>query len=154
MHEGISFSAIIEANDSGGDWVAIPFDVEAHFGSKRPRIKAQIEGVADYRGTLVRMGTPHHILVILKSIREQLGKQQGDVIHITLWPDTEERTVDIPVELSIPLAAAPALQDVFRQLSYTHQKEYVQYITEAKRPETRVRRVQKVLDMLQDKLTK
>lgn len=151
MNEGITFSAVIEANDSGGAWVAIPFDVEAHFGSKRPRIKAQIEGVAEYRGTLVRMGAPHHILVILKSIREQLGKQPGDIIHITLWPDTDERIVDIPVELSIPLAAAPNLQDVFRKLSYTHQKEYVQYITEAKRPETRVRRIQKVLEMLQEK---
>jgi hypothetical protein len=71
------FTAVIQNAGGGGAFVEVPFDVEAAFGSKRPKVKALIEGVP-YRGLLVRMGGSNHILIILKSIREQIGKTFGD----------------------------------------------------------------------------
>ena len=82
------FTAVIQNAGGGGAFVEVPFDVEAAFGSKRPKIKAVIEGVA-YRGTLVRMGGEHHMLLILKGIRAQIGRTFGDAVTVTVELDTD-----------------------------------------------------------------
>jgi hypothetical protein len=87
-----AFTALIQNAGGGGAFVEIPFDVEKEFGSKRPKIKAMIEGVP-YRGTLVRMGSECHMLLILKEIREKIGKGFGDEVKITVEADIEPRVV-------------------------------------------------------------
>jgi uncharacterized protein YdeI (YjbR/CyaY-like superfamily) len=62
--------------------------------------------------------------------------------------DTEERIVEIPADLLTALDSHPAARDYFDGLSYSHKKEYVEYITEAKKLETRVGRVRKTLELL------
>nr|WP_307989662.1 DUF1905 domain-containing protein [uncultured Niameybacter sp.] len=69
--------------DINGAYVEIPFDVKAEFGKGRVPVYATFDGVA-YEGSLVRMKTPCHIIGIRKDIREQIGKQPGDRIHVTL----------------------------------------------------------------------
>ncbi len=63
-----TFTAPIKNAGGGGAYVEVPFDVEKVFGSKRPKVKALIEGIP-YRGTLVRMGSECHMLPVLKDIR-------------------------------------------------------------------------------------
>ena len=142
-----SFSAIIQNAGGGGAFVEIPFDVEKAFGSKKPKVKAMIEGVP-YRGVLVRMGTEHHILIILKAIREQIGKTFGDKINITVEADTEPRLVEVPAELKQAFKAEKEAKSFFEKLAYTHQREYVKWINEAKRDETRQARILKTIEML------
>jgi hypothetical protein len=142
-----TFSAVIKNAGGGGAFVEVPFDVEKEFGSKRPRIKAMIEGVP-YRGTLTRMGTECHLLIILKDIREQIGKTFGDEVTITVEPDTEPRVIEIPTELVKELKKDKEAKAFFDKLSYTHQKEYVMWINEAKREETRQHRIVKTIEML------
>ena len=125
----------------------VPFDVEAAFGSKRPRVKALIEGVP-YRGLLVRMGGPNHMLIILKGIREQIGKTFGDEVKVIVEPDTEERVIEIPKDLMTELKKDKVAKAFFDQLSYTHQKEYVRWVEEAKKDETRQNRIVKTIEML------
>ena len=144
------FVATIQDAGSGGAYVEIPFDVESVFGSKRPKVKAMIDGVS-YRGTLVRMGTDCHLLLILKSTREQIGKTFGDEVEITLEEDTELRTVEAPADLMQALKSEPEAKTLFEKLSFTHQKEYVNWIEEAKKNETRQRRVTKTIEMLKQK---
>ena len=142
-----TFTATIQNAGGGGAFVEVPFDVEAAFGSKRPKVKAMIEGVP-YRGILTRMGTEYHMLIILKDIREQIGKTFGDEVTITVEPDTEPRVVEIPAELQKAFKAEKEAQAFFEKLSYTHQREYVTWINEAKREETRRNRIAKTIDML------
>ena len=125
----------------------IPFDVEAAFGSKRPKVKAMIEGVP-YRGLLVRMGGPNHILIILKGIREQIGKTFGEEIKVSVEADIEERVIAVPAELKRAFKSDKNAKSTFEKLSYTHQKEYVKWIEEAKKAETRQSRVVKTVEML------
>jgi len=142
------FRAVIEqAADSGGAFVTIPFDVERVFGRKRVPVQATIDGVP-YRGSLVRMGGPCHMLLILKEIRERLGKQAGDEVDIVLVEDTAPRTVEVPADLRDALAAAPAASAFYQTLAYTHQREYVQWIESAKRPQTRAERVARAVALL------
>ena len=145
-----TFKAIIQNAGGGGAFVEIPFDVEKAFGSKRPKVKALIEGVS-YRGTLVRMGTESHLLLILKSIREQTGKTFGDEIKVSVELDVDERVAIIPAELKRAFTSDKVAKAAFGKLSYTHQKEYVMWINEAKKEETRERRVLKTLEMLKER---
>ena len=142
-----TFTATIQNAGGGGAFVEVPFDVEAAFGSKKPKVKAMIEGVP-YRGILVRMGTEHHILIILKAIREQIGKTFGDKINITVEADTAPRLVEVPAELKQAFKAEKEAKSFFEKLAYTHQREYVTWINEAKRDETRQARILKTIEML------
>ncbi len=141
------FTAVIQNAGGGGAFVEVPFNVEKEFGSKRPKVKAMIEGVP-YRGILTRMGTDRHLLIILKEIREQTGKTFGDEITITVEPDTEPRVIEVPAELKKAFRNEKEAKAFFEKLSYTHQREYVTWINEAKREETRQYRIAKTIEML------
>jgi hypothetical protein len=142
-----TFTAVIQNAGGGGAFVEVPFDVEAEFGSKKPRVKALIEGVP-YRGILTRMGTECHLLVVLKEIREKIGKTFGDEVTITVEPDTEPRVIEVPAELKKAFRTEKEAKAFFEKLSYTHQREYVMWINEAKREETRQNRIVKAIEML------
>lgn len=80
---------IVAAGDSGGAYVRAPFDVRAEFGKGRVFVSATFDGVP-YDGSVVNMGEKNpdgsicYILGVLKSIRAQIGKQPGDIVHVTL----------------------------------------------------------------------
>ncbi len=150
MSQKHTFRGVIESAGDGGAFVNIPFDVEQAFGKKRVKVKATIEGVP-YRGSLVRMGGPNHMLVILKEIREKIGKSFGDEIELVIEEDTEPREVDIPQDMKEALARNPEAEAFFKQLSYTHQKEYVRWIEEAKQDRTRQRRLAQAVELLKQK---
>jgi hypothetical protein len=147
MTDKQTFTAVIRNAGGGGAFVEVPFDVEAVFGSKKPKVKAMIEGVP-YRGTLVRMGSECHLLLILKSIREQIGKTFGDEVTVSVEPDTAPRVIEIPADLKKAFKTEKEAKAFFEKLSYTHQREYVTWITEAKKDETRQTRIVKTIDML------
>ncbi|MBL8051399.1 MAG: DUF1905 domain-containing protein [Anaerolineales bacterium] len=142
-----TFTATIQNAGGGGAFVEVPFDVEKAFEAKRPKIKANIEGVP-YRGILTRMGTDFHMLIILKDIREKIGKTFGDKIKITVELDTEPRVLELPKELIKELKKDKEAKTFFDRLSYTHQREYVLWINEAKKEETRQNRILKAIEML------
>ena len=142
-----TFTATIQNAGGGGAYVEVPFDVEEAFGSKRPKVRAMIEGIP-YRSTLMRMGSEHHILGVLKDIREQTGKTFGDDVTVTVEPDTEPRLIEIPKDLMKELKKDKEAKAFFDKLSYTHQKEYVRWLEEAKREETRQNRIAKTIEML------
>jgi len=141
------FKAIIQDEGSGGAYVVVPFDVEAAFGKKRVRVTATIDGEI-YRGTLVGMGGPDHILVVLKEIREKIGKTFGDEVKIEVEEDTRPREVIVPQDLKTALQNNPEVAKFYSQLAYTYRKEYVQWIEGAKREETRKRRLEKTIELL------
>ncbi|MBC8506668.1 MAG: DUF1905 domain-containing protein [Anaerolineales bacterium] len=144
-----TFRAVIEDPGGGGAFVRIPFNVEEAFGKKRVKIKASIDGEL-YRGTLVRMGSPYHILIVVKAIREIIGKTFGDEVQVVVEEDLEPRVVEVPPDFKAALAEKTRAQTFFEKLSYTHQREYVNWINEAKRDETRQRRVGKTIEMLKE----
>jgi hypothetical protein len=141
------FSARIEKGDGGGAYVFFPFDVEKEFGTKgRVPVKASFDGVP-FTGFLIKYGAPQHMLGVLKAIRGQIVKDVGETVEVVVWKDEEERTVEIPTEFE-RLLKKEGLRSVFEKLSYSHRKEYCRWITEAKKQETRLRRVEKAAEML------
>lgn len=96
-------AVIIKTPDMDGAYVEIPFDVKAVFGKGRVPVHATFDG-APYDGSIVRMGTPGHIIGIRKDIRALIAKQAGDSVHVTIKErdtqkgeklmDKTEQTVD------------------------------------------------------------
>ena len=84
MDELIVFDAVIQKVEGiDGAYVEIPFDVKKTFGRGRVPVDATFDG-EPYQGSLVRMGTPCHILGLRKEIRARIGKQAGDKVRVTL----------------------------------------------------------------------
>jgi len=129
--------------------ITIPFDVEEVFGAKRVAVKATING-AVYRGSIVRMGGKY-MLGIPKAFRQEAGLKAGDNIVVTIEKDTEERKVDLPSDLAQELRKDTKLNEVWKKLSYTIRKEQARGLVDAKKPETRARRLEKTLEMLRSK---
>ncbi len=141
------FKARIEAASGGGACIYFPYDVEKEFGTKgRVPVKATFDGVP-YTGSMVKYGAPQHMLGILKSVREHLGKGPGDMIDVTIEKDESERTVEVPVEFE-KLLKKEKMWPAFDKLSYSHKKEYIRWICGAKREETRANRLAKSMEML------
>jgi hypothetical protein len=150
MTKTCTFTAVIKSEERGGAYVEIPFDVEQTFGKKRLKVKAVIDG-EPYRGSIVRMGGSCHILGVLKEIRQKLGKGSGDQVQVTIEEDIEPRVIAIPVDLRVALESTPGLLTYFQNLSYSHQREYVNWVKEAKREQTRQDRIARVVQKLQQR---
>ena len=147
----LEFDAIIKKlPDMDAAFLELPFDAEKVFGKKRVKIKALFDGEL-YRGTLIRMGMDCDWVGITQEMRKKTGKNPGDLIHVVIEEDRDERTIDIPADLAEVLIQNKAESDYFQSLAFTHRKEYIRWITDAKRPETRASRVQKTIEMLSRK---
>lgn len=139
------FSAPLERTGSGA-YVRVPLDVEAVFGKKRVPVRATIDGIP-YVGSIVRMGGAS-VLGVLKEIRTALGKDEGDVVEVVVEEDTATRTVNVPDDVRVALRAAPEAERFFDSLAYSHQREYVRWIEEAKRETTRSARIERAVALL------
>lgn len=89
-------AVIVKVQDMDGAYVEIPFDVKAEFGKGRVPVSATFDG-EPYNGSLVRMGTPCHILGIRKDIRAKIGKQPGDTVHVVLQ---EREIAAVPAKIA------------------------------------------------------
>ena len=82
-------AVIVEDLDSGGAYVIFPWDIRKEFGKGRVRVHATFDGVP-YDGSVVNMGVKNengeicYVIGVLKSIRKQLGKKDGDSIHVVI----------------------------------------------------------------------
>jgi hypothetical protein len=142
------FKAKIEAGDGGGAYVLFPYDAGKEFATKgKVPVKATFNGVP-YTGSLIKYGHSLHRLGMLKAIREQTGKGPGDIIDVVVWKDNAARIVEVPAQFENLMKKAGVFP-IFEKLSYTHRKEYCRWITEAKKQETRLRRLEKAVEMLQ-----
>jgi Bacteriocin-protection, YdeI or OmpD-Associated/Domain of unknown function (DUF1905) len=129
--------------------IEVPFDVEKAFGKKRVKVRCLIEGV-EFRSSIMRMGVcgPRHVMILNKQIREAIGKDIGDTIYIMMEEDTKPRIVAVPADVKAALAAKAKIKNIFDRLSYSHQREYVNWIDSAKKAETRQTRIGKMIKML------
>jgi hypothetical protein len=142
------FSAtLIKVPDMDATYVKIPFDVKKEFGKKsHVKVKAWINGWL-YRGSIADMGEGN-MLIVTKEIRRMIGKIPGDEVHIVVEEDKDERGIDIPPDLKETFRKNPEAVSYFITLSHSNRKEYVKWITGAKRPETREKRLGKMIELL------
>lgn len=139
----VKFTAVLQPDPDGrgGTFIPVPHEVNEELGLKgRPKIQAVIAGLP-YRGSLMPMGDGTFCLGVLKSIQEGAGVKHGDAIDVLLELDTEPRTVEPPADLANALARDKKAASTWEKLSFTNKKEMARSLEEAKRPETRKKRL-------------
>jgi hypothetical protein len=115
-------------------------------GAKRFPVAVTINGHT-WRSTVVRM-RGEFLLGLSKEVRGEAGVAAADQVRVELVLDREERTVELPDALAEALARDPEASAAHDRLAYTHRKELARWIEDAKRDETRARRVDQTLEML------
>jgi hypothetical protein len=115
-------------------------------GAKRFPVVATING-HPFRLSVARMGG-EFLLGLRREVREQAGVEAGDVVDLRLELDSAPREVEVPPALATALAADLGAKARFDGLAFTHRKEFARWVEEAKREETRERRVEQALEMI------
>ena len=115
-------------------------------GAKRFPVAATINGYT-WRTTVVRMGG-EFLLGMNKEVRAGAGAEAGDTVDVAIELDAAPREVEIPEALASALANAPEAMTAFEALSFTRRKEYARAVEDAKKPETRDRRVAQTIEKL------
>jgi hypothetical protein len=126
--------------------IPVPFDPKAVFGKVRAPVKVTINGYT-YRSTIAAMGGPPFV-PFRKSHREAAGLDGAGTVTVRLDLDTEKREVTPPTDLVKALKVVPGATERWRALSFTHQREHVEAIEGAKKPETRARRIAAAVEMV------
>ena len=136
-------------SDAGMCAIPVPFDPKAVFGKVRAPVKVTVNGYT-FRSTIARMGSVTFI-PLRKSNREAAAVAAGDRVKVRIAADADARVVEVPPDLAKALKARPNLWKRWGELSYTHQREGVESVLGAQKPETRERRIAKVVESMAGK---
>lgn len=120
--------------------IPVPFDPRAVFGRVRAPVTVTLNGYS-FRSTIASMGGQCFV-PLRKSHREAAGLDGGETLRVTLALDEAKREVRPPPELAKALKAAPLAWDRWREMSFTHQREYAEAVRDARKEETRRRRIE------------
>jgi hypothetical protein len=142
-----TFTATIVRNE-GMCYIPLTFDPKAVFGKIRAPVTVTLNGYT-FRSTIAAMGGPP--CIPLRKSNQAAARLDGiDTIDVRLDLDIEPRVVKPPADLVKALKAASAW-DRWQELSFTHQREHVEAVEEAKKPDTRIRRIDRAVQMVRAK---
>jgi hypothetical protein len=138
------FRSVVELGGKTATGIEVPADVVTSLGSgKRPAVTVTINGYT-YRSTIASMGG-RFLLPVSAEVRKNSGVAAGDDVDVDVELDTQPREVTVPPDLAAALDAEPVARKNFDGMAYTHRREWVRSIEDAKKPETRQRRVAKAI---------
>ncbi|MDF2694893.1 MAG: hypothetical protein K0S65_3276 [Labilithrix sp.] len=126
--------------------VRLPFDVRAVFGQARPPVVITVDGYS-FPSTIAVYGGEYFI-GIRRSHREAAGLAPGRRVSITITRDDQPRVIEPPADLARALSKNAAARTAWEALSFSHKREHAQALLDAKKPETRERRLAKTLEAL------
>jgi hypothetical protein len=143
------FHAIVQLSGKTATGIQVPAEVVAGLGSsKRPAVRVTINGYT-YRSTVAPMGGVF-MLPISAEHRQSAGVAAGDEVKVDIELDTEPREVIVPPDLREILDHDAEARRSFDGLSYSQKQQLVLSIEGARTPETRQRRLAKVVSTLQE----
>lgn len=143
----MKFQVTIQAAGKTATGIRIPAQVVDSLGAgKKPPVRVTING-ATYRSTIASRSGQYLVGVSAEN-RELTGVAAGDEVEVDIELDTEPREVEVPPDLAAALDGEPDAKRFFESLTHSQKQGFVQPIEQAKKPETRERRVEKTLAML------
>ncbi len=127
----------------------VPTEIDEALGAgKKPPVRVTINGYT-YRSSVAVMGGKF-LCGVAAEHRAPAGVKAGDTVEIDLQLDTEKREVQIPDDVAKALKANAVAKVAFEKLSYSHKRAHVEPIAAAKAPETRQRRIDKMITTLSE----
>ena len=134
-----TFTVQLERVQKTATMFRVPFDLEEAFGRARPPVKVTIRGHTWRTTPGVYAGVGH--VVVNRDVKTATGVDAPERVRVEMELDTEPRTVHVPADLRDALRVGDGTWAAFSKLSFTQKREYVEWVEEAKRPETRARRI-------------
>ena len=139
------FEAVLERQGSGA-FVVVPVDVPAVFGRVRAPVRVTINGHT-WRSTIMRYDE-RYLLGVSREHQTGARIAPGDTVSVELVSDDAPRVVEVPADLAAALDGTAGARAAFDAASFTHRREWVEWVEEAKRPDTRERRVRGVVEQV------
>lgn len=150
----IEFTAKVERFDGIGTWTyaTVPINCEKEFNQKgRIRVKAVINKIS-FSSTLIPHGNGFHFIILNKDIRDKAKISLGDQVEARFELDQAPSTIEIPQDFQEFLSTDSTANSFFEQLAPSHKKEYLAWIADAKKEETRQRRILQAVEKLKEKV--
>jgi hypothetical protein len=139
---------LLKPDEVESAYFIVPFNVQEEYGSKaRVFVKGTIDGFP-YRSSIAPMGNGKHAMLLNKVMRNAIGKSYGDTVKVVMERDDAKRIIEIPEDFKKALDLNPVVKNIFDTYAYTHRREFVNWITSAKKPETRQRRIIQAIDKI------
>lgn len=147
MADVVKLHATLESRGPGGAFLLTDEHVAAIGGGKKAfPVTVAVNGhTLSLR--LARMGG-ENMIGLAKAARAAAGVELGGTYDIEVAADAGERSIEVPDDLAAAFAASPPAADMFAKLAPSHRKEYVRWVTEAKKAETRASRIAKAVEMV------
>lgn len=121
-------------------------------GAKRFPVRATVNGY-EWRTSVARM-RGEFLVGLNREVRSGAGVEAGQTVDVVLELDDQPREVQVPAALAAALDGDPSAKAAFDALAFTHRKEFARWIEEAKREDTRERRVAQALEMIRSGQTR
>ena len=135
-------------DDMDATLIEFPYNTKECFGKKgQVKVYVDVNGY-EYRSSLAKMGHHCSFVVFRKEHREKTGLKPGESILVKIREDKDVRTVEVPEDIQEALDVYPEISEFFHNMSFTHRREYVEWISSAKKEETRLRRIEKGISTL------
>jgi hypothetical protein len=152
----IEFTGVIkeaQMRNNLAHWIDFPYDLKEIYGKGNlVPVKVTFDGRVHYQGSLAKMGGEHAMILLRNDVYAELNKKPGDKVKIKVELDTNKRKIELAKDEKEALKKA-GLLDKFTKMAFTHQREYHQWIEEAKKPETRARRIEQMIERISSLLT-
>jgi hypothetical protein len=147
MADILTLTLVLEPRGPAGAFVLSDEQVAAVGGGRRAfPVRVSVNGVT-LSLRLARMGG-ENLIGLARAAREQAGVSIGSAYPVQIVADNSERSVELPEDLAVALAGDAEALAAFEALAYSHRKEFVRWISEAKRDTTRAQRIVKTVEML------
>ena len=134
----------------GSSWsfLVLPGNASAKLPTRgQTTVEGTINGYP-FRATLEPDGQQGHWLKVNKKVREAAGAEAGDVVSLEIMPVEKEPEPQVPADLRKALAAVPKARALWSDITPVARRDWIHWITSAKRPQTRARRVENACEML------
>ncbi len=142
-----SFKTIIKAfgNNTG---IVVPEEnlLELNAG-KKPPVKVNVNGY-EYQSSIASM-SGYYLIPLSKEHRLKSGLNGNDEVDVTLTLESKDRNVEVPVEL-IQILKENNLLELFEKQSYSNRKEMVRLVVDAKKEDTKIKRLSQIVNQLKD----
>ncbi len=135
------FAATLSPVPGGGNYVVVPPEVcEAAKLAYGARVRGTLNGIA-YRSSLMKYSGVYH-LGVHKATIAAAGAAAGDTVEVALELDDKPLPTDtVPKDLARAIAASPKAKIGWKALAPSHRREHVKHVLDAKKAETRERRI-------------
>jgi len=143
----MKFRAVLQLHGKTATGFEVPASVVDALGSnRRPAVVVTI-GAHTWRSSIAPRGGVF-LLGVSAENRAAAGISAGEEVDVELTLDSAPREVDVPEDFAQALNAVPGLRQAFDALAFTHRKEHVRAIEDAKTADTRARRISKAVEKL------